>query len=613
MNEVANHEVMGVRVNAFTLANFLDTITAGVAGGEKTVIANHNLHSIYLFHSDAEMHRFYDLAEHVFVDGMPVVWAGELSGLPLRRENRLTVLDWIYPFAERAAGEGWRVFFLGSAPGIGQRAAEILRGRYPAMEIATWHGYFDSRPGSKENKAVLDKIEAYRPNVLLVGMGMPRQERWILNNFARLPAGVIMPVGAIMDYLAGVVPTPPRWAGRWGLEWLFRLAAEPKRLFSRYIVEPDLLGLLLISESLSKRFWRHPPHATATVSANPGSLTESTAAEQLASPDVPPDGNDSGLATDPADLPDLPSTPRESVDCVVVVPIGPNVAQDFILDTLESVEYYMRKPHKVILLDDSGAGMAESVRRHFPGCVVLENRERGGWAAGLYVTLSKGYRYAVDHFKFRVILKLDTDALVTGPAPDQDAIRYFDEHPECGILGSWRFDCNGDLRSFRKQGRDFRRALRQLPWFRISRRAPYFSWRRDPRGLKLARDLFRRASAHGYQPGEHAQGGAYFLSAECVRRMAHADLLGRTDLAWLPLGEDHIFGLLSYAVGLPPGDFATGDRPLAIRFRGIPCPPQEIVARRKKIVHSTRFWQEMNEAEIRKFFRDLRMAQEPPC
>jgi N-acetylglucosaminyldiphosphoundecaprenol N-acetyl-beta-D-mannosaminyltransferase len=108
-------------------------------------------------------------------------------------------------------------------------------------------GYFDAGSGSAENEAILQQVNRYKPDLLMVGMGMPRQELWIQANFHRLEAHVIMPSGAAIDYTAGAVPTPPRWAGDMGIEWLFRLLSEPRRLFSRYLIEPwYILGLMIM-------------------------------------------------------------------------------------------------------------------------------------------------------------------------------------------------------------------------------------------------------------------------------------------------------------------------------------------------------------------------------
>ena len=119
-----------------------------------------------------------------------------------------------------------------------EAGARALRQRWPRLSICTRDGYFDVARAGAANRTVVKRIQEWAPDLIMVGMGMPRQEAWILENLAQLPNAVILPCGAAMDYVAGVVPTPPRWAGRLGVEWLFRLAAEPSRLWRRYLVEP---------------------------------------------------------------------------------------------------------------------------------------------------------------------------------------------------------------------------------------------------------------------------------------------------------------------------------------------------------------------------------------
>lgn len=112
----------------------------------------------------------------------------------------------------------------------------------------TADGYFDATAGSAENQKMLELINAYQPNVLMVGMGMPRQEHWILDNLESIHANTILTCGACIDYIAGVIPTPPRWMGRFGLEWLSRLLSEPKRLWRRYLLEPWFVATLFVRE-----------------------------------------------------------------------------------------------------------------------------------------------------------------------------------------------------------------------------------------------------------------------------------------------------------------------------------------------------------------------------
>ncbi|MCU1312792.1 MAG: glycosyl transferase, WecB/TagA/CpsF family [Acidobacteriaceae bacterium] len=217
----------------------LDNIVAdAVENRRRVIIGNHNLHSIYQYHHDPKMRQFYELADHIHVDGMAVIGCGRLLGMPLRREHRVTYADWMDYIAKAAAENGWRVFYLGSLPGVAERGAEILRRKYPGLMIRTCHGFFDATPGSLEAQTVLSKIEAWQPHLLITGMGMPRQEHWIVEHAEKLSANVVMNGGAALDYFAGAIPTPPRWAGRIGFEWLFRLLAEPRRLWKRYLVEP---------------------------------------------------------------------------------------------------------------------------------------------------------------------------------------------------------------------------------------------------------------------------------------------------------------------------------------------------------------------------------------
>lgn len=238
---LARLEHLGISFHCLTPADLGRILARAIDRGERTTIAHHNLHSAFLCRRDARMRRFHAGAEFAHVDGMALVFSARLVGLPIRRAHRVTYADWIWPLAGEAASRGWRIFHLGGAPGVAARAARVLGERYPGLQMDTRHGYFDARPGAAENLQILEQIAEHRPDILMVGMGMPRQEHWILDNLERLPAAVILPCGACMDYVAGVVPIPPRWMGRIGLEWLFRLAREPTRLAKRYLVEPLFL------------------------------------------------------------------------------------------------------------------------------------------------------------------------------------------------------------------------------------------------------------------------------------------------------------------------------------------------------------------------------------
>ena len=249
VNNTETVAFLGVTLQPRSMPEMNKLVEQGIRERQRWIIANHNLHSLYLFHRHAKMREFYARARWTHIDGMPLVALGRLYGYHLERRHRVTLADWTYPLMELAACKGWRVFHLGSSKGAAEKGASELRRLYPALQIEVSEGYFDARCGSSDNEATLRRINAYAPDLLMVGMGMPRQEFWTQENCARLDAPVILSsVGAALDYVAGAVPTPPRWSGQLGLEWLFRLAHDPTRLFKRYFLEPWYILLLLLMD-----------------------------------------------------------------------------------------------------------------------------------------------------------------------------------------------------------------------------------------------------------------------------------------------------------------------------------------------------------------------------
>ena len=208
-----------------------------IVAGEKAIIANHNLHSLYLLRKDPELRAFFGQADLVEVDSIPLILWARLVGRPSRRFHRCTYLDWRDEFWMQAERNGWRTFFVGGRPGVAELAADKIRAEFPGIRLETHHGYFDIKSGSAESDAVVNEIERFAPNVLIVGMGMPLQETWTLRNYDKLPACVVFTAGGAFDYEAGVQLSCPRWVGQLGIEWLFRLITNP-RLVSRYLFEP---------------------------------------------------------------------------------------------------------------------------------------------------------------------------------------------------------------------------------------------------------------------------------------------------------------------------------------------------------------------------------------
>jgi N-acetylglucosaminyldiphosphoundecaprenol N-acetyl-beta-D-mannosaminyltransferase len=191
---------------------------------------NVNANCLNLAYGNDWLRSFINSAETVFCDGAGVILGARILGY--RTPQRITYADWIWQLAQFAEPRGFTFFFLGARPRVADKAAARLKERFPNLRIAgCHHGYFDKTPSSAENEAVIWRINAVRPNILIVGFGMPLQERWLMENWERIEANVALTGGAVFDYVSGA----PRWMSDHGLEWLGRLIIEPRRLWKRYL------------------------------------------------------------------------------------------------------------------------------------------------------------------------------------------------------------------------------------------------------------------------------------------------------------------------------------------------------------------------------------------
>ena len=188
-------------------------------------------------------------------DGMSVVWAARLLGAPI--PERVTGGDLMERMCAEAAQHGFRVFFLGGLPGAAAMAAVNLRERYPGLNIC---GMYCPPRGFEQDAAELARIrktiEDASPDLLCVAFGAPKQEIWMQENRSALRVGAILPVGAALDTQAGLRRRAPRWMQRNGLEWLFRLMMEPRRLWRRYLIGNAAFAILVGRQWLRQRLER---------------------------------------------------------------------------------------------------------------------------------------------------------------------------------------------------------------------------------------------------------------------------------------------------------------------------------------------------------------------
>ncbi len=238
--------LLGVRIHTLSVWELIKFITDTVSAGRKACVAYVNTYAINLSIESPWFRDFINSADVTYCDGFGVKWGARLAGEKIA--HRFTPPDWISQLGAECVRQGVSLFLLGARPEVARRAAGALQMRFPGLNIVgTHHGYFDKRPDSVENVEVLQEIRAAQPDILIVGFGMPLQEHWLVENWQQIQARVILPAGALIDYLAGEVPRAPRWMTDHGMEWFGRLVVEPRRLWRRYLVgNPRFLWRILM-------------------------------------------------------------------------------------------------------------------------------------------------------------------------------------------------------------------------------------------------------------------------------------------------------------------------------------------------------------------------------
>lgn len=241
-------DILGVRLQAVTTADVLSQIEAFIAAGTPHQICTVNPEFVVAAQHDLVFRRIINRAALSFADGMGLLkaarWLGETT-LP----ERIAGVDTVEMLAKLSAEKGYRIYFLGAQPGVAEKAIATLKTRYPKMVAV---GAFAGSPRAEDEDAIVDRIRAARPDILLVAYGAPKQDKWIARNMHRLPAAVLMGVGGAFDFIAGETPRAPRRMQQLGLEWLHRFVHQPWRWRRMWNAVPYFLWLVW-KEKLKRR------------------------------------------------------------------------------------------------------------------------------------------------------------------------------------------------------------------------------------------------------------------------------------------------------------------------------------------------------------------------
>ncbi|HEY3329971.1 MAG TPA: WecB/TagA/CpsF family glycosyltransferase [Capsulimonadaceae bacterium] len=244
----------GVYFDNVTMSEAVEAIVHMVRKGNGPhLVCTANLDHLASLRKDPEFLAVYKTADLILADGMPIVWISQQGAQPLK--ERVAGSDLLYALAEESADSGLRLFLMGGQPGAVQRATVVLQSHYPGCQVVGIHCPSKQTLNTPEEEAKIAALIAEsKPDVLLVGFGAPKQEKWIAAHRDILKVPVSIGVGAAFDMAAGMVKRAPVWMQKSGLEWAFRLIQEPRRLWGRYMGQdlPFLIQLYLESKRQRK-------------------------------------------------------------------------------------------------------------------------------------------------------------------------------------------------------------------------------------------------------------------------------------------------------------------------------------------------------------------------
>ncbi len=245
----------GVGIDVLTFDEAMDAIDGLIESEQGGTVFTPNIDHVVQCAEDPRLRAAYDAVTLSLVDGTPVLWASRLLGRPL--PEKISGSDLLVPLMARAAARGWRVYFLGGADGIAGRARDRLEREHPGLRVV---GVSSPRialdEALEQRERIIQSVRETKPQLVVVALGAPKQEIWSHAVREALAPAVLVGVGASLDFVAGVVSRAPSWMSAAGLEWLYRLGQEPRRLWKRYLLRDPKFAAILLRELWSLRHAR---------------------------------------------------------------------------------------------------------------------------------------------------------------------------------------------------------------------------------------------------------------------------------------------------------------------------------------------------------------------
>lgn len=239
--------ILGVGVSAIDIDDLLRIVDSWIDQGERQYVCVTSVHGIIESQNDFILKKIHNNAGLVTPDGMPLVWLSWLKGF--KNVTRVYGPDLMLALCEHSISRGYRHFFYGAAPGIPEQLSAIFQQRFKGIKIVGTFSPPFRRLTNTESENIINQINNTRPDIVWVGLSTPKQELWMAEHRNRLSAPVLIGVGAAFDFHSGSKVQAPRWLQPLGIEWLFRMFMEPKRLWKRYMYNnPKFIWLVLKQE-----------------------------------------------------------------------------------------------------------------------------------------------------------------------------------------------------------------------------------------------------------------------------------------------------------------------------------------------------------------------------
>lgn len=237
-------KILNVNFTNIDQKQLLETVFLNIEKREKTSIVFVNVDVVMNAEKDINLQKILDESELVLADGMPLIWISKLFHTPLA--EKISGSDFVPCLCREAARKGKKIFLVGGGPGVADRAADNLKMRYPQIKIVGWYAPpYGFEKEQTEIDRINRKINNAGPDIVIVCLGCPKQEKYVYENRDKFDAPVIVCAGATIDFLAGNIKRCPAWMSSHGLEWFYRFLQEPRRLFKRYFID-DIKILRLI-------------------------------------------------------------------------------------------------------------------------------------------------------------------------------------------------------------------------------------------------------------------------------------------------------------------------------------------------------------------------------